>query len=124
DDDYPEITDSLLQVVYPQYLRPFPSVSIAQFEGGNDIAQLTGPARIGRGTAVHTRAVRGVTCRFRTAYDVDIWPLRLAGASYEDAFDVDGLGSGVAQAASAAIRLEFRTLSGSVGLDALKIGKL
>src|SRR6476661_3005149 len=32
DDDYPEFTDALLQVIYPQYLRPFPSVSIARFE--------------------------------------------------------------------------------------------
>lgn len=29
-DDLPEITESLLEVLYPHYLRPFPSCSIAQ----------------------------------------------------------------------------------------------
>ena len=31
DDDYPEFTEALLEVLYPHYLRPFPSCSIAQF---------------------------------------------------------------------------------------------
>ena len=75
DDEYPEFTDALLQVVYPQYLRPFPSVSIAHFDGGSAAAQLTKSARIPRHTMLSTRSVRGVPCRFTTAYDVDIWPV-------------------------------------------------
>src|SRR3569833_3703249 len=67
DDDYPEITDSLMQVVYPQYLRPFPSVSVAQFDCGSAAAQLTKSASIPKGTALDTRAVRGAPCRFRSA---------------------------------------------------------
>ena len=31
DDDFPLFTESLLQVLYPHYLRPFPSCSIACF---------------------------------------------------------------------------------------------
>ncbi len=30
DDDYPEFTEALFDVLYPHYLRPFPSCSIAQ----------------------------------------------------------------------------------------------
>ena len=30
DDDYPEFTEALLDVLYPHYLRPFPSCSIAR----------------------------------------------------------------------------------------------
>ena len=31
DDDYPEFTEALLDVLYPHYLRPFPSCSIARW---------------------------------------------------------------------------------------------
>lgn len=31
DDEYPEFTEALVEVLYPHYLRPFPSCSIAQF---------------------------------------------------------------------------------------------
>src|ERR1700730_16457094 len=31
DDEFPEITDALLGVLYPHYLAPLPSLSVAQF---------------------------------------------------------------------------------------------
>src|ERR1700751_4359755 len=31
DDDLPEISQSLLELVYPHYVRPIPSVSVVQF---------------------------------------------------------------------------------------------
>lgn len=124
DDEYPEFTDSLLQVIYPQYLRPFPSVSIAHFDGGTNAAQLTKAARIPRHTSLDTRPVRGLPCRFSTAYDVDIWPIKVTRAAYENAFDASGLRGNAARLAGAAIRLDLSTLSDTIGLDALKIGKL
>lgn len=124
DDDFPEITDSLLQVIYPQYLRPFPSASIASFNCAHAAAQLTKPARIARNTPLNTRPVRGVPCRFKTSYDVDIWPLRIDSASFENAFDSYGLRGELARAASAVIRLDISALSEQTGIDALPLGKI
>src|SRR5262245_58059974 len=31
DDEFPEITEALLDVLYPHYLRPIPAMAIAQF---------------------------------------------------------------------------------------------
>ena len=124
DDDFPEITNSLLDVIYPQYLRPFPSASIACFNCGNAAAQLTQSNRIARHTMLKTRPVKGVACRFQTAYDVDIWPLRLDHVVFENAIDVAGLRTGVAHAASTAIRLDIVAMSEQVGLDALALGKI
>src|SRR3569832_1847159 len=59
DDDYPEITDALLQVIYPQYLRPFPAVSVAQFDGGPAAARRAGAARGPGGAGRGARAGRG-----------------------------------------------------------------
>lgn len=124
DDDFPEVTNSLLEVIYPQYLRPFPSASIACFNCGSAAAQLTQSARIARHTMLKTRAVKGVTCRFQTAYDVDIWPLRLEHAGYETAIDGTGLRAGLARAASATIRLDLTALSEQAGLESLPLGKI
>jgi type VI secretion system protein ImpG len=124
DDDYPEITDSLLQVVYPQYLRPFPAVSVAQFDCGPAAAQLTKVARIPKGTMLDTRAVRGLPCRFRTAYDVDIQPLRIARASCDNVFDTSGLSSSALRSSVAALRLDIEALSDTVSLERFDLNRL
>ncbi|KLU25923.1 type VI secretion protein [Caballeronia mineralivorans PML1(12)] len=82
DDDYPEFTEALLEVLYPHYLRPFPSCSIAQFDPGQTLGQLTGTATIERGTELKSRPIRGVQCRFRNAYDVVLAPLGIVEAKY------------------------------------------
>lgn len=82
DDDYPEFTEALFEVLYPHYLRPFPSCSIAHLDFAGAAAQLTSASLIARGTALKTRPVRGAACIFRTAYAVTVAPLALTGASF------------------------------------------
>src|SRR5690606_40214068 len=84
EDDYPEFTDALLEVMYPHYLRPFPSCSIARFDLGTAAAKLSAPVRVPRGTQLQSRPVRGVNCRFRTAYDVHLAPLAVKSARYRE----------------------------------------
>ena len=77
DDDYPEFTEALFEVLYPHYLRPFPSCSIVRME--------LGEAHIGttpRGTRLSTHAFRGDTCVFRTVYPVVTAPLALSDARF------------------------------------------
>ncbi len=82
DDDFPLFTESLLDVLYPHYLRPFPSCSIAQFELGSAAGQLSKPVVMPRGTHMSSRAVQGVACKFRTSQDVTLLPVALSAASY------------------------------------------
>lgn len=84
DDDFPLVTESLLDVLYPHYLRPFPSCSIAQFDLGSAAGQMSAAAVVPRGTLLNTRAVRGVACKFRTAYPLSLAPVRVASASYRN----------------------------------------
>jgi type VI secretion system protein ImpG len=79
DDDYPQFAEALLDVLYPHYLRPFPSCSIAQFTPAVAPSEMQ---IIARGTALESRPVGGVACRFRTAYDVTVAPLAVSGARY------------------------------------------
>lgn len=123
EDDFPEITESLLEVLYPHYLRPFPSCSIARFDAGSTDAQLSGPVRVPRGTQLTTRPTRGTSCKFRTAYAVTLSPLAVSQASFEDAVSATQ-GLRRSSEASHVLSLGFETRSPQLGLDALMVDRV
>ncbi|MGF1462456.1 MAG: type VI secretion system baseplate subunit TssF [Maricaulaceae bacterium] len=77
DDMFPELSEAVLNALYPHLARPFPSVMMAEFPPAED---LSGPARIPAGQGLITQPADGEPCRFRTAYEVALWPLRLTAA--------------------------------------------
>ncbi|MEW5787867.1 MAG: type VI secretion system baseplate subunit TssF [Pseudomonadota bacterium] len=83
EDGYPQFTEALLNVLYPHYLRPFPSCSIAFFDTEGAEAQLREAVRLPRHSELHSRAVKGAVCRFRTAWDLDLLPLRIQGLDFD-----------------------------------------
>lgn len=85
DDDFPLFTETLLDVLYPHYLRPFPSCSIAQFDLGSGVGQMSSAAVLERGTLLHSRPVQGVVCKMRTTQDVKLAPVRIAEARHRSA---------------------------------------
>jgi type VI secretion system protein ImpG len=82
DDDFPQITEALLSVLYPHFLRPIPSMSIAQLAPAAG-TELSAMQRVPRGTQLLTRPVQGMPVRYRTAYPVEVWPLAVADARFE-----------------------------------------
>jgi len=84
DDDFPLFTESMLEVLYPHYLRPFPSCSMAQFDLGTAAGQMSKVAEVPRGTLLNTRAVKGVVCKFRTTQAVTLRPVRMAQAAFRN----------------------------------------
>lgn len=82
DDEFPEITESLLDTLYPHYLRPIPSMSVVQFHLDPEQGKLTTGLPIHRGTGLETKAVGGEPCYFRTCYDVTLWPFNVADAQW------------------------------------------
>lgn len=83
DDDYPEFTEALFDVLYPHYLRPFPSCSIARLDYAAAAAQLTVASKIPRSTELSTRPVKGAACKFKTVYDVTVAPVRLSQVRFD-----------------------------------------
>lgn len=83
DDEFPEITESLLNVLYPHYLAPIPSSAIVQLQIDRSQGKLTAGYRVAKGSTVETEAIEGQPCRFRTAYDVKLWPIEVASISYQ-----------------------------------------
>jgi type VI secretion system protein ImpG len=76
DDELPELTHSLFNLLWPNYLRPIPASSIIRYLPGDSIA---GSVIIPRGSMVDSVAVQGVKCRFSTVYQTEILPLSITG---------------------------------------------
>jgi len=83
EDSYPQFTEALLNVLYPHYLRPFPSCSIACFDTEGADLQLSSAVTVPRGTELNSRPVKGANCRFRTAWDVTLLPVRITGLNFD-----------------------------------------
>jgi type VI secretion system protein ImpG len=80
EDDFPELTDALLGVLYPHYQLPIPSMAIVQLELDPSQTELTEGHTVPRGTAIESEPIDGEPCRFRTAYNTTLWPLRVVEA--------------------------------------------
>ncbi|MBF0304641.1 MAG: type VI secretion system baseplate subunit TssF [Alphaproteobacteria bacterium] len=74
DDDFPELTAGLLDVLYPHYLRPIPSMSMVRFE---PLPDATEPVAIDVGTALETEPLNGLHCQYRTTQPVTLWPIKI-----------------------------------------------
>lgn len=75
EDDLPELTHSLLQLLWPNYLRPLPSVTMMRFEPMEN--EVTTRKQVPKGTPLLSRRVEGVQCQFRTCKEVEVYPLRI-----------------------------------------------
>src|ERR1044072_6832161 len=82
EDDFPELTHSLLGVLYPHYLRPVPSLGIVEMELDATQSEMLQGFHIPRATTLLTEADQafGEECQYRTAYDTTLWPIRVAEA--------------------------------------------
>ncbi|GLC25015.1 type VI secretion system baseplate subunit TssF [Roseisolibacter agri] len=110
DDDLPEISEALLDVLHPQYVRPIPSMSLVELELDPELGKLPGGFHVPRGSELRSRPVQGMPCRFRTAYDTTLWPCTVSAAEWTSA---DRVGGGVRLGeAVGTVRLELRTLPG------------
>lgn len=77
EDGYPQFTESFLEVLYPHYLRGFPSCAIVRVEHPTRTADTAVMTTIPRGTELRTAVVDGVACRFRTCYEITSSPARI-----------------------------------------------
>jgi type VI secretion system protein ImpG len=123
DDDRPELTEALLEVLYPHYLRPFPSCSIAQLSLPSEAVPAQ-PSVIARGTPLLSREIRGVPCQFRTAYDVTLAPVRLARARHTPLAEVPPSAVALAGDTSALLSFTFETMLPEGTLGALDLSTI
>lgn len=83
DDEFPEITEALLTILYPHYTRPIPSMSVVEFGLDPDAGKLSTGLKIERDTMLLSRPVQGTPCRFRTCYETTVWPVSVVEAEWK-----------------------------------------
>lgn len=109
DAEMPELALSLLQLVWPHYLRPVAPITMVRFafaEGASGTS-----IEVPRGTRVQSRAVDGETVSFTTSFDLTVLPLEITAAELDNRKN------------SSRITLTFRGTGGS-GLQALSAAPL
>lgn len=121
DDDFPEISEALLEMLHPQLVRPLPAMSIVDLALDPAQGRLPDGFAVPRGSTLQTRPVHGVPCLFRTVYDTTLWPLAVTAAEWSTG---DRFGASVrGRDAVGAVRMEVRAFEG-VKLSALSIDAL
>jgi type VI secretion system protein ImpG len=80
DDEFPELTDALLGLLYPHYLAPVPSMAIVQFDLDADRGRVPDGFRIERHTTLSTQTVGEGPCKYRTGYATTLWPIAVTSA--------------------------------------------
>lgn len=113
DAEFPRFSQHLLEIVYPHYLAPTPSMAAVQLQPKLSEGALASGYRVPRGTALRSLLGRGeqTACEYRTAHEVTLWPMELTHAEYTGY--VADLGDlRLPKRARGALRLKLRTTAG------------
>ena len=116
DADFPEISASLLGILYPHFTCPIPSMSTASFEA-DPAAATSGPVVLEAGTSCFVEAEAGVFATYRTARRLTVWPLDVVDAQLDRHPELLNLPP-EARGAPAAFRIHLRAFD--VNFDTLR----
>jgi type VI secretion system protein ImpG len=78
DDELPELTASVMSLLWPHYLRPVPSMTILEFLP--EIEGMQAAVTVPAGAEFASRAIDGTRCRYRSTWPVTLRPWALRDA--------------------------------------------
>lgn len=111
DDELPELTQSLMTLLWPHYMRSVPSMCISELKP--HAGSVTEKTVIKRGAEMASEQVEGTQCLFRTCYDVELFPIHFTGIEQNNS------------RTSSSITLNLATENGieigRIGLDKLRL---
>lgn len=126
DAEFPRFTQHLLEMVYPHYLAPTPSMAVVQVLPKLNEGSLAEGFSIPRGSQLRSSIVNNeqTACEYRTSHDLVLWPLEIVEAEYlESPAEVAGLGIPKKQGVKAGLRLRLHSTMG-LGIGKLPIERL
>lgn len=79
DAEFPRFSERLLDVVYPHYLSPMPSMAIVALQPNLLAGSMHSGYTLPAGSALKAQLAEGeqTACEFRTAHEVTLWPLEI-----------------------------------------------
>jgi type VI secretion system protein ImpG len=128
DAEFPRFTQQLMELVYPHFLAPTPSMAVVQFEPSTREGALQDGFVLVRDTALRTRRGRQdlTPCEYRTKRDVTLWPIEIEAVEYTSLLrELADLRLPLAQPAKALLRIRLRSSAGlrfeQLALDTLPL---
>ena len=131
DAEFPRFTQRLLEVTYPNYVSPTPSMAVAQLHPSVQEGDFSRGFAVPRGSAFFGKIPEGeeTACEFRSSQDVTLWPVQIVDAKLTGAPpDIPALERYLPAnvQVSGSLRLRLRTVgevrfSDLTGLDRLPI---
>lgn len=115
DAQFPRFTQHLLEMVYPHYLAPTPSMAVVQFQPDLMEGSLNEGFLIPKTTSLRSQMGKGAqtACEYRTAHDLSLWPIELIEAEYLSGVGaVANLGIPSLPGLKAGIRLRLKATAG------------
>ncbi len=128
DAEFPRFTQHLLEMVYPHFLAPLPSMSIVRMLPDFDESSLSKGEVIPRGEELRSLIGKEeqTACTYSTAHEVTLWPVKLTEAEYlVGAGAVANLGVPTRSGVKGGLRIKLETTAGlmfnELALDRLPI---
>jgi type VI secretion system protein ImpG len=115
DTEYPQFTQHLLEMVYPDYLAPTPSLGIVRLQPDMSQGSLADGIPVPRGARLKSGLGHDVQtpCQYQTAHALKLWPIAVAEARYMSSMgEVAQLGVPQPSRARSALRLTLRLTIG------------
>jgi type VI secretion system protein ImpG len=110
DHQLPRLASALLSALYPHLTAPIPSLAIAELSVDPARARAAHGFKVPRGAELTAETNTGAVLRFRTTWDVELWPIRIAAVDRPDPAQLaflDGRGD-----VRAVLRLRLAALGG------------
>ena len=126
DAEFPRFTQHLLDIVYPHYLAPTPSMAVVQLQPDLMEGSLNEGFLIAKATPLRSNIGKGeqTACEYRTAHDLTLWPIELVEAEYlSGPGAVANLGVPSLPGLKAGIRLRLKATAG-LTFNQLKLNNL
>jgi len=125
EEEFPRFCQHLLEMVYPDYLAPLPSMTIVQLQPdcGSDLAE---GFLIERGTSLRSGLgpIMQTSCVYRTSHDVELYPVAVTDADYLGTrAALANLGIKPERQVSAGIRIKIEATKG-ISIADLKMKEL
>lgn len=94
EDEFPELTHGLLNMLWPNYLRPVPSMTIMQFSVIP--GAITQPALVRQGCQLDSLPMDEVTCHFQTSHDAWVYPADIRDIAAQSGNDLSTISLDIA----------------------------
>jgi type VI secretion system protein ImpG len=104
--EFPEITSAFLDNLYPHYLQPIPSMSIAKFEVDPKRGKIQSGYVVPKHSSLFAPTNTDGICKFRTTTEATLYPITVKHAQIESVDKYDFLDSSTQTIAVLRLSLE------------------